>query len=952
MNTDKLLQQAKEKIEADDYEGAITDLNEILVKDSAHIDALIERGFAYYMLEDYESAITDYEEVLHYDPENAQAHNGRGNILVEEEKPEEALAAYNDALRYDPNYITALGNRAELRIDQEEYDGAFEDYSKVLELDEDNVEALVGRASIHQSREDFELAIKDLDRAIEIDPQDREARIQRGTIRQEQLGDEEGAQEDFQIALQSNGEGDEQIEAFLQAGRQAMGVGSQKTDAGALSAAQQKSEKLQQVWQMIMQGQNPEDALPILDELSKDESLAGSVLCLRAMVHQQLGDFQKAIEDANEAIELEPEVGGNYLLRATLYAQTGDLKTALADLNRLLDLEPGMAVGYERRAAILAGLKRYEEALKDAEQSVELAPHESVTYSTRAMIQLSLKKIDEALSDCNESLKLNPNDARTLIIRAQVFYEQDNSSAATDDLQEAAKLDKELADALNPENSEFLSQDWLQTLLDPRHAPKSPGQAGMGEELHYPAPPLTVSTMVGSLLWIILGVLFGAVIGAGVAQVQPVILVCSLTLVLMVPAALLPGAEGRNFPLGAILLAIFSVLLLLNAKEVTAETTFDNRYEVLAWLLSWGLFLGMMLAFGLAYNFGVIMNYLQTSIVTAAFYLRQGFLPGFFLALLLWGSFSLWQYLAWPIFGICAGAMLGAGVAILVGQNLRAFSSQGSMLGLVAGITLAFGGWIPATLANGGLAGMLIGIIVGMISMSSNLAMTLAQSKGTLPNKVWIIAIFGLLIGAALGHSHLNQFFIILRNGLWMSLYWGIGGLFLGIIIGRIAGMFQSSKVLESQLWRNLNLELTEGQPMPMGSIAGGLMALIGAYLGASIGLISGLLIGLLTTIHTLGTYPIWTAYFGGGIVGALVLVQFFGTRPVFAQTLMGLSPMNVSLSERSLMILSVLGVLVGAGVTGLVIYCGASTQLPALLPLGCTIGALIGARLWTMIAV
>ena len=58
----------------------------------------------------------------------------------------------------------------------------------------------------------------------------------------------------------------------------------------------------------------------------------------RASLMQELELFDKALEDYNKAIELEPQTPGPYWNRATLYEQLGDIEHALADYNMVRKL--------------------------------------------------------------------------------------------------------------------------------------------------------------------------------------------------------------------------------------------------------------------------------------------------------------------------------------------------------------------------------------------------------------------------------------------------------------------------------------------------------------------------------------------------------------------------------------------------------------------------------------
>ena len=70
--------QALEKYEAGNYQGAITDYDKAIEIDSQSAFAYYSRGIAKSKLGDYQGAIADWNKAIEINPQNADAYSNRG----------------------------------------------------------------------------------------------------------------------------------------------------------------------------------------------------------------------------------------------------------------------------------------------------------------------------------------------------------------------------------------------------------------------------------------------------------------------------------------------------------------------------------------------------------------------------------------------------------------------------------------------------------------------------------------------------------------------------------------------------------------------------------------------------------------------------------------------------------------------------------------------------------
>jgi len=96
----------------------------------------------------------------------------------------------------------------------------------------------------------------------------------------------------------------------------------------------------------------------------------------RGVMLDALGHTQKAADDFNMAIELDPTLGDPYVNLGAMLIKKGQHEEALVQINKGLDL--GMAfphIGYYDRAVAEQMLGRFKEAYYDYKKTLELEPN-------------------------------------------------------------------------------------------------------------------------------------------------------------------------------------------------------------------------------------------------------------------------------------------------------------------------------------------------------------------------------------------------------------------------------------------------------------------------------------------------------------------------------------------------------------------------------------------------
>jgi len=91
-------------------------------------------------------------------------------------------------------------------------------------------------------------------------------------------------------------------------------------------------------------------------------------------------DYDGAVVDCTETIQLDPDNAYPYQLRGTAYLNKGDYNDVVTDFNRLISLDPDHAYPYELRGTAYLGKSDYADAITDFNKVISLDPNNAAAF--------------------------------------------------------------------------------------------------------------------------------------------------------------------------------------------------------------------------------------------------------------------------------------------------------------------------------------------------------------------------------------------------------------------------------------------------------------------------------------------------------------------------------------------------------------------------------------------
>lgn len=161
----------------------------------------------------------------------------------------------------------------------------------------------------------------------------------------------------------------------------------------------------------------------------------------RGYARAEIQDYKGAIEDFNKYMQYNPNDVDALDNRGNVYYNLGKYEQAITDLNKAIQINPKDSYAYNKRGLAYNEQGKYEKAIADYNKAIELKYDPlSVPYNNRGNAYDNLGNYQKAIEDYNQAIRINPNDAYAFYNRGNTRSKLGDKQAAIQDLKKAAQL--------------------------------------------------------------------------------------------------------------------------------------------------------------------------------------------------------------------------------------------------------------------------------------------------------------------------------------------------------------------------------------------------------------------------------------------------------------------------------------------------------------------------------
>ena len=158
--------------------------------------------------------------------------------------------------------------------------------------------------------------------------------------------------------------------------------------------------------------------------------------------------WDKALTFFDKSIKSNPKDPVAYIGRSRAYLNLGNLQKAMEDAGKAVEKKADSAQAYGQRGIVLKVMKKNDESLKDFSQAIKLDPAYSWAYAQRADIYSRLQDQEKALQDATRALQSKPNFVEAYRLRAWILSRMGKCREASEDFKKI--------ETLKPNDASFL----------------------------------------------------------------------------------------------------------------------------------------------------------------------------------------------------------------------------------------------------------------------------------------------------------------------------------------------------------------------------------------------------------------------------------------------------------------------------------------------------------------
>ncbi len=184
-------------------------------------------------------------------------------------------------------------------------------------------------------------------------------------------------------------------------------------------------------WTLAIQQWTPEDG----------NRLRARLLYNRGYAYGKKGLTMKALEDLNQALELDPAFDRAYNNRGGILASLGKPARAVDDYTRAIKNNPEYAEAYYNRANARTELGQYPQAVDDYSSALKIRPDYASAYNNRGIVYSMTGDLERAMKDYNRAIEIDKNDPVYYNNRAVSHARRNDYEKALSDFSKAIAMD-------------------------------------------------------------------------------------------------------------------------------------------------------------------------------------------------------------------------------------------------------------------------------------------------------------------------------------------------------------------------------------------------------------------------------------------------------------------------------------------------------------------------------
>ena len=129
----------------------------------------------------------------------------------------------------------------------------------------------------------------------------------------------------------------------------------------------------------------------------------------RGIAYDDKGQYDRAIQDFDQAIQIDPNFASAFYNRGLAYYRKGLFDRAIQDYDQAIRLDANYATAFVNRGVVYARKGQHNRAIQDFDEAIRLNPNSGLAFYDRGMALRALGQQSAATRDFAKARQLNPN---------------------------------------------------------------------------------------------------------------------------------------------------------------------------------------------------------------------------------------------------------------------------------------------------------------------------------------------------------------------------------------------------------------------------------------------------------------------------------------------------------------------------------------------------------------
>ena len=166
-------------------------------------------------------------------------------------------------------------------------------------------------------------------------------------------------------------------------------------------------------------------------------------------IYAQKGEFDKAIEQFNKALAIAPQQAITLSNLGNAYLNNGEYDRAIEQCNKALAIEPLRVITLSILGNIYAQKGELDKAIEQYNKALVIDPQQDNTLSNLGNAYLNNGEFDKAIEQCNKALAIDPLRVITLSILGSAYAQKGELDKAIEQFNKALAINPQLVTTLS-----------------------------------------------------------------------------------------------------------------------------------------------------------------------------------------------------------------------------------------------------------------------------------------------------------------------------------------------------------------------------------------------------------------------------------------------------------------------------------------------------------------------